>query len=252
MPMGPLPYASDAEDEAIVVEARIDYRNVAGLRYNAAVERTIATGTFVRSQALHTVDTEAAAALDTLNTVTGGAAGEMLILMAANDARSVIVTHDPGTADAFVCPDGASISLAEDQDVLYAIHNGTNWTVIASNTLALDDVIVLTDPGHLGAIPVTAAKGICAITTVGAETRTVANPTALGQELTITLNVDGGDCEITFAPSNVLTSDGGAADNVLTMADAGDTVFLRATQFGGTTVWAQTGLAGGLVVGAWA
>ena len=105
---------------------------------------------------------------------------------------------------------------------------------------------LLADPGAGGTISLVTHGQHCAITTGGAEARGVANPVYLGQTGSITLNVDGGVATVTFA-SNVVT-DGGAADNVLTMNDAGDTIFLTAVKFGGAMVWAASGYAGGLAV----
>jgi len=59
--------------------------------------------------------------------------------------------------------------------------------------------VQITDPGDTGAIPVT-ASGSVALTTGGAETRTVAAPAFVGQTLSFFFQVDGGDCWVFTAP----------------------------------------------------
>lgn len=78
----------------------------------------------------------------------------------------------------------------------------------------------ITDPGNAGAIPVT-KSGTCAITTAGAETRTLAIPTFAGQMIAISMAVDGGDGVITAASAINQTG-----NNTITLNDAGDTIVL--------------------------
>ncbi len=89
----------------------------------------------------------------------------------------------------------------------------------------------IADPGDGGAIPVT-ASGVCAMTTEAAETRTLAIPTFIGQQLVLTLDVDGGDAVVTVAePVDV------AGNNTLTFNNDGETIALVATQVAGDLVW---------------
>jgi len=90
----------------------------------------------------------------------------------------------------------------------------------------------ITDPGDAGAIPVT-TSGVCAMTsTAGAgETRTLAIPSFIGQQLVLTLDVDGGDVVITAAS----TVDG--TNDTLTFDAAGETLILVGTQIAGVLAW---------------
>jgi hypothetical protein len=91
----------------------------------------------------------------------------------------------------------------------------------------------ITDPGDEGAIAVT-ASGVCALTTSDtAETRTVAIPTQVGQDLTLVLDVDGGGA----ATVTVAAAINQTGNNTITFDDAGDTVALRAVQVAGALVW---------------
>lgn len=89
----------------------------------------------------------------------------------------------------------------------------------------------ITDPGNAGAIAVV-ASGHAHLTTAGAETRTLAAPTFLGQELTLSMDVDGGDCVVTVA-----TGLDAYGSTTITFNDAGDWCALRAIQVGGALRW---------------
>lgn len=87
------------------------------------------------------------------------------------------------------------------------------------------------DPGDAGAIGVT-ESGYCALTSAGAETRTLAIPTFAGQRISIALDTDGGDVVLTVAqPINQ------TGNNTATGADAGDHLSLEAITVGGALRW---------------
>ncbi len=78
---------------------------------------------------------------------------------------------------------------------------GGNPQVEEINCRGIEPVII-PDPGDTGAIDVS-HSGICELTTTGAETRTLADPTFRGQQIDFVFVVDGGDCVITSAsPAN--------------------------------------------------
>ena len=91
--------------------------------------------------------------------------------------------------------------------------------------------ILIADPGNGAAIPVI-RSGVCAITTAGAETRTLAIPTADGQIMTLSMDVDGGDGVITVASAINQTG-----NNTITMNDAGDTIVLASIKKAGVRAW---------------
>jgi len=86
---------------------------------------TIAAGVIAASGSYMKVDTEAAAATDDLDSITGGVDGDILILRAANAARTVVVK------------DGTNLKLAGDctldntEDSITLLHDGTNWVETA-------------------------------------------------------------------------------------------------------------------------
>ena len=70
-----------------------------------STELTISGGAVTATQSRHTIDTEGDAASDDLDTINGGTAGQLLIISAANDARTV------------VCKQGAGLLLQADFDL---------------------------------------------------------------------------------------------------------------------------------------
>jgi len=89
----------------------------------------------------------------------------------------------------------------------------------------------IADPGNGGAIPVT-VSGYCPIVTAGSETRTLAVPTFIGQELLLYIKTDGGTCVITVASAINQTG-----NNTITMADVRDAIRLIAIESGSNKVW---------------
>jgi len=109
--------------------------------------------------------------------------------------------------------------------------------VLWSGPLALTNTVHnaltadLADPGNAGAIPVT-DSGHCDLVTTGAQTRTLAAPTYLGQLLLVSLKTDGGNCVITCA-----TTVNQTGNNTITLDDAGDAVLLVAKANGSNKRW---------------
>lgn len=89
----------------------------------------------------------------------------------------------------------------------------------------------IADPGNAGAIPVT-VSGRVAIVTAGAETRTLAAPTIVGQRLLLYMKTDGGDGVITCS-----TGINQTGNNTITMNDAGDSLELVAIESGANKRW---------------
>ena len=79
------------------------------------------SGPWVR---LLTADTQAAAASDDLDTISGGTAGQVVTVRAADDARTVVVT---GAGNLDVSATDGSATLNNAGDTITLIHNGTNW-----------------------------------------------------------------------------------------------------------------------------
>lgn len=59
-------------------------------------ELTIASGEVTATKSYHTIDTESDGGTDDLDTINGGSTGDLLVLSAANDARTVVVKAGTG------------------------------------------------------------------------------------------------------------------------------------------------------------
>jgi len=99
----------------------------------AASTLTVATGVITRTQMLHKVAGEGAAN-DDLVTVTGAEVeGVVTILRPSSDAVDIVVKHGSGNIE---CPGATDITLAEDDDYVLLVGNGTKAAVVAYKTKA--------------------------------------------------------------------------------------------------------------------
>jgi hypothetical protein len=89
----------------------------------------------------------------------------------------------------------------------------------------------ITDPGDAGAIPVT-KSGVCPMTSAGAETRTIAAPSFVGQQIALIDDVHVGNIVVTSA-----TTVNQTGNNTLTFGAAADACVLTAMQVAGALVW---------------
>ena len=87
---------------------------------------TIATGVVTITTSFHAIDTEAAAATDDLDTISGGQTGQVLYIHAANGARDVVAKD--GTGNLKLVGD---FTMNNTEDMLTLIFDGTNWLELA-------------------------------------------------------------------------------------------------------------------------
>lgn len=153
------------------------------------------------------------------------------------DATHVWVDIEPAIRQADVATHIADASGAHAASAISIADTGT-FTAAADVEAALAEIypniggVQIADPGNsTKAIPVT-RSGVCAITTAGAETRTLAIPSFVGQRITLCLNVDGGDCVVTVASAINQTG-----NNTITLNDIGDTVALVGILRSGVRAW---------------
>jgi predicted RecA/RadA family phage recombinase len=124
---------------------------------------------------------------------------------------------------------GYAIAAAAETDTTVDLMLVKVPSVTANHYGPLNNVIA--DPGDAGAIPVT-SSGYCPIVTAGSETRTLAVPAFIGQELLLYIKTDGGTCVITVASAINQTG-----NNTITMADVRDVIRLVAIESGSNRVW---------------
>ena len=114
-------------------------------------------------------------------------------------------------------------------------------TVLAGNvsfsaaTRAAAAAFAIADPGDAGAIPVT-TDGVCALTSAGAETRTLAIPTFMGQRLSLVCDTYVGNIVVTSAQA--LNQ---AGNTIMTFGAVRDYIALEAITVGGALRWQVLG-----------
>jgi hypothetical protein len=94
------------------------------LNFGSPTELTIASGVVTMTKTYHTIDTESDAASDDLDTISGGATGDVLILSSADAGRDVTVKHGTGNIQLNAATDKA---LDNPLDSLVMLYNGSNW-----------------------------------------------------------------------------------------------------------------------------
>ena len=122
----------------------------------------------------------------------------------------------------------AQVAAGATDEVVRVLWSGP---VAVTNTVHNALTALIADPGNAGAIPVT-DTGHCEIVTAGAETRTLAAPTYLGQMLLLSMKTDGGDAVIAVA-----TGINQTGNNRITMNDAADSILLVAVASGTNIRW---------------
>ena len=98
------------------------------LMTDASTELTLASGAVTVTQTFHRIDTEADAASDDLDTISGGVDGQFLVLRAENTAREVVVTNSGNITTS----DGNNVALDEVYKFLLLIYDGnrSKWNVV--------------------------------------------------------------------------------------------------------------------------
>jgi hypothetical protein len=163
------------------------------------------------------------------NTALTGVAGSFTTLAASGVLSVTDATQATSTT-------AASMKTAGGLGVVKNAYIGGALDVagaaVIDGTLSMIGTIPITDPGDAGAIPVLVG-GYCLLVTGGAETRTLAIPTARGQMLELIFKTDGGDCVVTAAAAI-----NQAGNTIMTFADGGDHILLQAGEDGaGAMEW---------------
>jgi hypothetical protein len=101
------------------------------LEFASATELTIATGAITITQNWHTIDTQADAASDELDTINGGAEGKVLFLRPDHTDRSVVIKHNTGNILIF---GNADLTLDDSHDLALLIYDAglTKWLCFAA------------------------------------------------------------------------------------------------------------------------
>jgi hypothetical protein len=110
----------------------------AKVSYPDAGELTISSGAITVTGVNHTVDTEGDAASDDLDTINGGADGQILILRAASGSRDIVIKHGTGN---IVTPSGNDLTLDSLNTLITLQYDFEQslWLVVSFNVPFIDD-----------------------------------------------------------------------------------------------------------------
>ena len=115
------------------------------LRLPAATELTINAGAITITQSRHTIDTEANAITDDLNTINGGSDGQLLFLY-SDAGRTIVVKHNVGN---ITLNGNADVTLDWQSDLLQLVYIAalSRWLQISlaeQKTWSLEDQFTTT------------------------------------------------------------------------------------------------------------
>lgn len=96
------------------------------LKVGVATALTITSGIITKSRSYHKIDTESAAASDDLDTINGGAEGDILVIRATSSSRTVVAKDNTGNLQL-----AGDCTLDNAEDTLTLIYDGTNWLELA-------------------------------------------------------------------------------------------------------------------------
>lgn len=159
-----------------------------------------------------------------------GCPGEIIFVRKSDSSVNTLVIVRNGS-DTIGNVAGSVTIYAQNEGYLLQSDGVSNWIIIDHYSATPNAGTVIADPGNAGAISVL-RSGFCGLTSTGSDTRTLAAPTFLGQEVTLNHVVDGGSVVVTVAsPVN------SAANNTITMAAVRAFIILRCILTGVTKAW---------------
>ena len=145
------------------------------------------------------------------------------------DATNFVATATSGSNKLL----GKTVLVSADADTTVRVAMKA-WGTVSHNPLTA----AIADPGASGAIPVT-ASGHVELVTAGAETRTIAAPTFLGEELLISFKTKVGNCVVTVATTvNV------AGNNTITFSAVQQALRLQAVANATNLRWSVVSIDG--------
>ena len=96
------------------------------LKTPESAELTIASGVVTATASFHSVDTEADASTDDLDTINGGSEGAVLYIIPASSARNVVLKDSTGNLKM-----AGDFSLTSIRDTITFIYQNGAWTEIS-------------------------------------------------------------------------------------------------------------------------
>lgn len=159
-----------------------------------------------------------------------GCPGEVIFVRKSDSSVNTLVIVRNGS-DTIGNVAGSLTIYAQNENYYMQSDGVSNWVIIDHYSATPNAGTVIADPGNAGAISVL-RSGFCGLTSTGSDTRTLAAPPFLGQEITLGHVVDGGSVVITVASAINQTG-----NNTITMASVRAFIILRSVLTGVTKVW---------------
>jgi len=103
------------------------------LSLGTSTELTIASGVVTITRSYHSIDTQANASTDDLDTINGGEEGDILFLFPASDVRDVVIKHETGNIHN---PLNTDLTLNSNKDMVMLIYRGGTWILTANSEAA--------------------------------------------------------------------------------------------------------------------
>ena len=98
------------------------------LLLTAETELTISSGSVTLTQNYHKIDTESGDTTDDLETLAGGASGQVYVLQAEDTARTVVIKHATGNIYTHT---GEDITLDDTEKAVWILFDGTNYIAMS-------------------------------------------------------------------------------------------------------------------------
>lgn len=102
------------------------------IRFASPTELEIIGGAITVTQSYHTIETEGGAPTDNLDTINGGAAGDVLFIQAADATHTPTIRHNGGGTGNIRFWDGGNLDLDETYKILAFLFDGTTWNYIGT------------------------------------------------------------------------------------------------------------------------
>jgi len=122
-----------AELDQAITDISDGDETITQLNFGAFNAKTISSGAITGDATLVTVDTEASAASDDLDTISSPTAGDFMIMRNANNSRVVTVRNNGGGSGNIRTYNGLNVILNNTNQIIILVYNGSNWNVLPNH-----------------------------------------------------------------------------------------------------------------------
>ena len=124
------------------VRDNINYLKL-NIALDTAVELTIASGAVTKTYSHHTITVQSGVT-DDLDTISGGAQGEVILIRATDGAKTIILKHNTGN---IWNPSTEDVTLDDADDYAVLVYSGSKWCIVGGSSASdLAAHVADTDP----------------------------------------------------------------------------------------------------------